>query len=80
VSGAIRLRVLKVVGLGDSRVGEPLSDHMDKGRNPTVGTLAHLGQVDVRIAPKGADAEEADRLIVPVEADIRERLDDAVFV
>ena len=79
VKGEIRLRVLKVVGLGESRVGELLSDHMEKGRNPTVGTLAHLGQVDVRIAAKGGDATEAERLIVPVEADIRERLGDVVF-
>jgi nicotinamide-nucleotide amidase len=79
VEGEIRLRVLKVVGLGESRVGELLSDHMEKGRNPTVGTLAHLGQVDVRIAAKGLSGEEAERLIVPVEADIRQRLGDVVF-
>src|SRR3990170_1577193 len=50
LKGEIRLRVLKVVGLGESRIGELLADFMEKGRNPTIGTLAHLGQVDVRIA------------------------------
>jgi nicotinamide-nucleotide amidase len=79
VKSEIRLRVLKVVGLGESRVGELLRDHMEKGRNPTVGTLAHPGQVDVRIAAKAPGAEDAERLIVPVEADIRERLGDVVF-
>lgn len=77
--GEIRLRVLKCVGLGESRIGERLADFMEKGANPTVGTLAHLGQVDVRIAAKGADAEEASRLIEPVEAEIRARLGEAVF-
>jgi len=77
--GEIRLRVLKVVGLGESRIGELIADFMEKGRNPTVGTLAHLGQVDVRIAAKGADAVEAEALIAPVEATIRDRLGDLIF-
>jgi nicotinamide-nucleotide amidase len=79
LKGEIRLRVLKVVGLGESRIGELLADFMEKGRNPTIGTLAHLGQVDVRIAAKGSDAETAQRLIEPVEAQIREWLGDLIF-
>lgn len=79
LKGEIRLRVLKVVGLGESRIGELLADFMEKGRNPTVGTLAHLGQVDVRIAAKGPDAETAQRLIAPVEAAVRARLGDLIF-
>lgn len=79
VQGEIRLRVLKTVGLGESRIGELLADFMEKGANPTVGTLAHLGQVDVRIAAKADDAASAERLIAPVETEIRARLGDAVF-
>jgi nicotinamide-nucleotide amidase len=75
----LRLRVLKCVGLGESRIGEQLADFMARGANPTVGTLAHLGQVDVRIAAKAPDEEAADRLIAPVEAEIRRRLGDHVF-
>lgn len=79
IKGEIRLRLLKVVGLGESRVGERIADFMAKGSNPTVGTLAHLGQVDVRIAAKADDRIGAERLIAPVEAEIRARLGDAVF-
>jgi len=79
IKGEIRLRVLKVVGLGESRVGEMIADFMEKGRNPTVGTLAHLGQVDLRIAAKGTDAAEAEALIAPVEEEIRRRLGDLIF-
>jgi nicotinamide-nucleotide amidase len=70
---------LKTVGLGANRIGELLADFMEKGANPTVGTLAHLGQVDVRIAAKADDAASAERLIAPVETEIRARLADAVF-
>ncbi|HEY3068587.1 MAG TPA: CinA family nicotinamide mononucleotide deamidase-related protein [Methylomirabilota bacterium] len=79
IKGEIRLRVLKVVGLGESRVGELLSDFMESTGNPTVGTVAHLGQVDVRIGAKGLDAADAEGLIEPAEAEIRSRLGDAVF-
>lgn len=75
----IKLRVLKVVGLGESRIGELIAHFMERGRNPTVGTLAHLGQVDIRIAAKAASVDEADRLIAPVEAGIRALLGDLVF-
>lgn len=77
--GEIRLRVLRTVGLGESRVGERLADFMEKGANPTVGTLAHPGQVDVRIAAKGEDASACEALIAPVEAEIRRRLGEHVF-
>lgn len=79
LAGEIRLRVLKTVGLGESRVGEAIADFMEKGRNPTVGTLAHLGQVDIRIAAKGADADAAEALIGPAEAEIRRRLGELIF-
>src|SRR5207244_13246865 len=48
-------------------------------RTPTLGALAHLGQVDRRSAAKGADAAEAETLIAPVEAEIRRRLGDLIF-
>lgn len=72
-------RILRVCGLGESRIGEILGDLMERGANPTVGTMAHLGQVDVRIAAKAKDEAEAETLIAPVEADIRGRLADLIF-
>jgi nicotinamide-nucleotide amidase len=72
-------RLVRVAGLGESRVGELLADLMAKGSNPTVGTMAHPGQVDVRIAAKGHDEAAARALIAPVETEICARLGDAVF-
>ena len=79
LSGLIQSRILRVSGLGESKVGETLKDFMETGSNPTVGTMAHLGQVDVRIAAKGATEQEARALIAPVETEIRRRLADLVF-
>jgi nicotinamide-nucleotide amidase len=72
-------RLVRVAGLGESRVGELLADLMAKGGNPTVGTMAHPGQVDIRIAAKAPDEAAARALIAPVEAEICARLGDAVF-
>ena len=79
LQAAIVSRLVRVAGLGESRVGELLADLMAKGANPTVGTMAHPGQVDVRIAAKGSDEAAARALIAPVEAEICARLGDTVF-
>jgi len=79
LQASIVSRLVRVAGLGESRVGELLADLMAKGSNPTVGTMAHPGQVDVRIAAKGPDEASARALIAPVEAEVRMRLGDTVF-
>ena len=79
LQAAIVSRLVRVAGLGESRVGELLADLMAKGANPTVGTMAHPGQVDVRIAAKAPDEAAARALIAPLEAEISARLGDTVF-
>lgn len=79
LQASIVSRLVRVAGLGESRVGELLADLMAKGSNPTIGTMAHPGQVDVRIAAKGPDEASARALIAPVEAEVRSRLGDTVF-
>lgn len=79
LQASIVSRLVRVAGLGESRVGELLADLMAKASNPTVGTMAHPGQVDVRIAAKGSDEASARALIAPVEAEVRSRLGDTVF-
>ena len=79
LQAAIVSRLVRVAGLGESRVGELLADLMAKGANPTVGTMAHPGQVDVRIAAKARDEAEARAVITPIEAEICARLGDTVF-
>jgi nicotinamide-nucleotide amidase len=52
---------------------------MKSGPNPTVGTLAHPGQVDVRITAKASSRDEALKLITPVEAEARAMLGNNIF-
>jgi len=66
-------RTIHAVGLGESRVDAAIAD-LQTGSNPTVGLSAHPGVTDIRIAAKAASVEAARKLIAPVEAQIRERL------
>jgi nicotinamide-nucleotide amidase len=63
-------RTLKTAGLGESNVDEMLS-HLLKSNNPSIGLYARADGVHVRLGAKAATAEDARRLIQPVEAEIR---------
>ncbi|MGH7772985.1 MAG: CinA family nicotinamide mononucleotide deamidase-related protein, partial [Candidatus Binatia bacterium] len=75
----ITYRVLKVVDMGESAVDDRIGHLIANSSNPTVGVLAHPGQVDVRITAKAANTEEAMKLIGPVEAEVRKLLGPHVF-
>lgn len=75
----IHYRVLKIIGIGESAVDDKVGHLIANLSNPTVGVLAHPGQVDVRIAAKAENRDEAMRLIAPVEAEVRELLGTAIF-
>src|SRR5438309_6153854 len=75
----IHYRVLKIVGIGESAVDDKVGHLIAYSSNPTVGVLALPGQVDVRIAAKAANKDEAMRLIAPLEAEVRELLGNTIF-
>lgn len=77
-TGIIRRRILRTVGIGESTIDHLLRDLMD-GANPTVGLAAHTAQCDVRIAARGASAEEAELLLDEIEATIRTRIGDYIY-
>jgi nicotinamide-nucleotide amidase len=79
LSETITYRVLKVGNLGESNVDDRIGHLIANSTNPTVGVLAHPGQVDVRIAAKAPSVEEANKLIDPVEDEVRQLLGKHVF-
>lgn len=75
----IHYRVLKIIGIGESAVDDKVGHLIANSNNPTVGVLALPGQVDVRIAAKAANKDEAIKLIAPMEAEVRQLLGTAIF-
>lgn len=75
----ISYRILKVAELGESRVDDLMGHFIANSRNPTVGVLAHPGQVDIRIAAKAPTKEAALELIAPVETEMRQLIGKHIF-
>lgn len=74
IAGVLHYRVLKVCGMGESRVDSLIGDLINAHSNPTLGLLASLDAVRIRIAARAETIEAANALIDPVEAAVRERL------
>lgn len=75
----IHYRVLHICGIGESRIDQIISDLMTDLQNPTVGVLASPAKVRIRIAAKANSKAEADKLIDPVDAEIRNRFPNLVM-
>lgn len=70
----IHSRVLRFCGIGESELETRVKDILDRQTNPTIAPLVDADGVTLRITAKAASREEADRLIDPVAALLRERV------
>ena len=82
-SGSVVLsRIVKVIGLTESEIGEslsPLISELDSTGGVTVALLAGSGEIRVRLTAKAPSAEKASALIDPVEQRVREILGSPVY-
>lgn len=77
--GVLVSKVLRVVGLGESAMAEKVQDIMDNQTNPTVAPYAKDNEAILRITAKGKTKEEAEKLIVPTEKEIRDRIGEDIY-
>lgn len=75
----IHSRVLKTVGIGESRVDELLGDLIGAGANPQIGLMASQGEIKISIAVKAGSPAEAMAMILPLENEISRRLGDKIY-
>jgi nicotinamide-nucleotide amidase len=75
----IQYRVLRACGLGEGALGLQIKDLMKESKNPTVGTLAAVGDVRIRITAKADDPGGASTLIRKMEEEIRKRLGTLIY-
>jgi nicotinamide-nucleotide amidase len=76
--GIIKARTIHTAGVGESQIDEMVGD-LEELSNPTIGLLAHSGQVDVRITVKAESETEADQKIAELEVEVRKRLGDMIY-
>ncbi len=75
----IASRIVRCVGISESKIAELLDDVFHGSSNPTVAFLAGGGEVKVRLTAKASSLSEAEELIAPVADVVVRRLGDAVI-
>ena len=74
----IHSRVLRVIGVGESLAEEKIK-HLMASENPTIAPYAQPMEMHLRVTAKAPTTLEAEKLIDPVDAAIREILGSAVY-
>lgn len=77
--GVIASRTLKTFGIGESAAEALLRDLMNALTNPTLAPYAKPNGTELRITARAKTEEEAQALIDPVEAQVREILGDKII-
>lgn len=77
-SQIIKATVLHAASIGESVVDEKIED-LERLANPTVGLLAHPGQVDIRVTTKASSESEALQLAKPIVEELQSRLGDNIY-
>ncbi|MEI7541916.1 MAG: competence/damage-inducible protein A [bacterium] len=72
-------KLLKVIGLGESRVDDKIQDLFKKSENPTIGVYAHINEVEVRLTAKANNETEAHKLIEALKKQVYERLGTYIY-
>ena len=74
----IKSRLLRIVGMGESVVEAKVGDLM-LSDNPTVAPYAKTGEVHLRVTARAGSDAEAESLIAPREAELRQRLGEVIY-
>ncbi len=77
-SQIIKATVLHAASIGESMIDEKIED-LEQLANPTVGLLAHPGQVDIRVTAKAESKTEAIKLSKPIIEELFSRLGDYIY-
>lgn len=72
-------KVLNISGIGEGHMEEEIIDIINNQTNPTVAPYAKSHALTLRIAASGPTKEDAEKLIIPVENQIRNRLGDNIY-
>lgn len=77
--GVIYSRVVKICGVGESKVETQIQDLIDGQDNPTIAPYAKTGEVHLRVTAKAEDEKTAKKLIKPVVRELKARFGNNVY-
>ena len=77
--GVIASHTLKLFGIGESAMEAQLREQMNAMANPTLAPYAKEGECELRVTAKAAAQEEAQALLLPTVAKLREHFGPLVY-
>lgn len=72
-------KMVKIAGLGESKVAEEIDDLIQSQTNPTIAPYAKTSEVHLRITAKAPDEAKANEMILPLIDEIKHRFGTWVF-
>lgn len=72
-------RVLRLFGIGESRLADTLADIIDNQTNPTIATYAGENEVSIRITAKEKMAEKCNQLLDVLENQVRNLVGEYIY-
>ncbi len=71
--------MVKIAGIGESKVESEITDLMDEQSNPTIAPYAKTGEVHLRVTAKAESEEKAYELMNPVVDELFHRFGDSIY-
>ena len=72
-------KMIKICGVGESKVATVIEDLIDSQTNPTIAMYAKPGEVSVRVMSKASDKKLAKKIATPIVKEISKRFKSNVF-
>lgn len=77
--GVIASHTIKLFGIGESAMEAQLREQMNAMSNPTLAPYAKEGECELRVTAKAATDQEAQALLQPTVAQVKELFGDKVY-
>lgn len=71
--------MIKICGMGESKVETMIKDLIDAQTNPTIATYAKTGEVHLRISAFAESEKEARKLLKPVVKELKSRFGASIY-
>ena len=72
-------KMVKICGVGESRVATMIADLIDGQSNPTIATYAKTGEVHVRVSAYAENESAAKKLVKPMIKELKERFAEFIY-
>ncbi|MDD6810261.1 MAG: competence/damage-inducible protein A [Lachnospiraceae bacterium] len=77
--GIIYSQMIKICGIGESKVESEIEDLINEQTNPTIATYAKTGEVHLRVTAKAEDEHQAKKLLKPLVKELKSRFGNQIY-